>query len=83
MKVELVPNWKRVLKRSWAVCLAGIIEMLHADVTAALPFLQQYLAEGTAGLLAAFSGLMVPVVRIIKQVSLAVDQAIEQSDTQG
>ncbi|MDP1686895.1 hypothetical protein [Hydrogenophaga sp.] len=81
MKLELVPNWKRVLLRSWAVLMAvlsGLLasaEAMHADLMALLPVLQPYVQEGTAAIASAVVAGLVPVVRIFRQASLAVDEA--------
>lgn len=79
--ITLVPNWKQVLTRAWAVWLAVIsalatyLQMVQADVLELLPALQPYLGEGQAGKVALVTAVMVPLVRIVKQTSLVIDEA--------
>lgn len=84
MKLELVPNWKRVLLRSWTVLVAlcaGLLasaEAMHADLMALLPVLQPYVKEGTAAIAATLLSALVPVVRIFRQASLHIDEATRE-----
>lgn len=76
MKIELVPNWKRVLFRAWTVWVAvfsallGSAEVYHAELVQLLPLLQDHLAPGTAGKWSLLLAAMLPVVRIIRQAKL-------------
>lgn len=81
MKIELVPNWRRVLLRAWTVWVAilsallGSAEVYHAELMQLLPALQQYLEPGTAGKASLALALAMPVVRIIRQAKLDADRA--------
>lgn len=83
-KPQLVEDWARVLRRSWAVWLAvasaiaGVVELNHADLAQLLPLLAPWLGDRQAGTLASVLAAAVPLVRVIKQASLAVDQAIKE-----
>lgn len=83
-KPELVEDWARVLRRSWAVWLAitsaiaGVVEINHADIAQLLPLLSPWLGDRQAGTLASVLAAAVPLVRIVKQASLAVDKAINE-----
>ncbi len=76
MKLELVPNWSRVLRRAWTVWLAVLsallasAEVYHAELMQLLPVVQPYLAPGTAGKWSALLMAALPVVRIIRQAKL-------------
>ena len=79
--IELVPNWRQILTRAWAVWLAVIsalatyLQMVQSDVVELIPALQPYLGEGQAGKVALVAAVAVPLVRIVKQTSLAIDEA--------
>lgn len=84
MNLELIPNWRRVLLRSWTVfvaVLSGLLasaEAMHADLMALLPVLQPYVQEGTAAIASAVLAGLVPVVRIFRQASLHVEEATRE-----
>ena len=79
--IELVPNWRQILTRAWAVWLAVIsalatyLQLVQSDVVELIPALQPYLGEGQAGKVALVAAVAVPLVRIVKQTSLAIDEA--------
>jgi hypothetical protein len=81
MKIELVPNWGRVLRRAWTVWVAlasallGSAEIYHAELMQLLPLLRDHLAPGTAGKLSMALALALPVVRIIRQAKLDAEKA--------
>ena len=78
--IQLVPNWRKVLTRAWAVWLAVIsalatyLQMVQSDVIELLPALQPYLGEGQAGKVALAAAVSVPLVRVIRQTSIALDE---------
>lgn len=80
MKIELVPNWRRVLRRAWTVWLAVLsallasAEIYHAELVQLLPVLQGYLEPGTAMKLNLVLAVSMPVVRIIRQAKLDADR---------
>jgi hypothetical protein len=79
--IALVPNWKSILTRAWTVWLAVIsalatyLQMVQSDVLAVIPALQPYLGEGQAGKVAMVAAVAVPLARVLKQTSLALDEA--------
>jgi hypothetical protein len=79
--IQLVPNWKSILTRAWTVWLAIIsavatyLQMVQSDVLALAPALQPYLGEGQAGKVAMVAAVAVPLARVLKQTSLALDEA--------
>lgn len=83
--IHLVPNWRRVLARAWTVWLAVAsalliaVQQMQADVSALVPALAPLLDEGWARILSLVSVLMIPVARIVKQVTLAVDDVVRES----
>lgn len=83
--IHLVPNWRRVLGRAWTVWLAVAsalliaVQQMQADVSALVPALAPLLDEGWARILSLVSVLMIPVARIVKQVTLAVDDVVRES----
>lgn len=85
MKLQLVPNARRVLLRAWSAWL-GLVSMLlgsaefyHSQLIQLLPILQPYLKPGTALLLSMMVGAMVPVARIIKQAQLDAGRVADES----
>lgn len=83
--IQLVENWRRVLARAWTVWLAVAsalliaVQEVQADVSALLPALAPLLDEGWARILSLVSVAMIPVARIVKQVTLAVDDVVRES----
>ena len=86
--MKLIDNWKAVLLNSWAVwlsmasALAGFVEMAHADLAALLPVLQPFLTDRQAGDLAIVLAALVPLVRVLKQASLAVASVVPEQQEQ-
>lgn len=77
----LVDNWKSVLLKAWTVWLAvvsavaGLVQAIHADVVALVPVFSQFLDDGQAGVLSMVTAAMIPLARIVKQVSISIDEA--------
>lgn len=77
----LVDNWKSVLLKAWTVWLAvvsavaGLVQAIHADVVALVPVFSQFLDDGQAGMLSMVTAAMIPLARIVKQVSISIDEA--------
>lgn len=76
MKLQFIPDARRVLLRAWsawlglAAALFGSVEYYHAHLVQLLPIVQPYLKPGTALGLSMALGLMVPIARIVKQARL-------------
>lgn len=79
--MRLVDNWKSVLLKAWTVWLAvvsavaGLVQAIHADVVALVPVFSQFLDDGQAGVLSMVTAAMIPLARIVKQVSISIDEA--------
>lgn len=79
--MKLVDNWKSVLLKAWTVWLAvvsavaGLVQAIHADVVALVPVFSQFLDDGQAGVLSMVTAAMIPLARIVKQVSISIDEA--------
>lgn len=80
-KFTLVENWRKVLVRSYTVWFAVVsalfaaVELWHADVLALLPMIAPFLPPKMAGLISFFTTGLIPLVRIIKQVKVAIAEA--------
>jgi len=79
--MKLVDNWKSVLLKAWTVWLAvvsavaGLVQAIHADVVSLVPVFSQFLDDGQAGVLSMVTAAMIPLARIVKQVSISIDEA--------
>lgn len=79
--MKLVDNWKSVLLKAWTVWLAvvsavaGLVQAIHADVVALVPVFSRFLDDGQAGVLSMVTAAMIPLARIVKQVSISIDEA--------
>lgn len=82
--MKLIDNPGPVLRRSyttWMAVLTAVlvgVEAFHEQFIVLLPLLQPFLSEGAAAKLAAFTALLIPVVRVIRQTSIAVAAAADE-----
>lgn len=82
--MKLVENWRAVLRRSFAVWLAvasallGAVEVWHADLVALFEVARPFLDDNEAGKLSALLAAVIPVARIIRQVSISAAEAAEE-----
>lgn len=81
--MQLIDNAGPVLLKSYTTWMAVITAMLvgveafHAQVVELLPLLQPFLSEGAAAKVAALTAMMIPLVRVVRQASLAVSATVD------
>lgn len=77
MKISIIENPGQVLARAWSVWLAVLAALLAAldafgpELLAALPGVDAVLGTGWGSKAAALLAALVPLARIVRQVSLA------------
>lgn len=81
--MKLIENAGPVLMKSyttWMSVLTAIllgVEAFHAQAVELLPLLEPFLSEGAAAKLAGLTAMLIPLVRVIRQSSVAVDATVE------
>jgi hypothetical protein len=84
MKISIIENPGQVLARAWSVWLAVLAALLAGmdafgpELLAALPGMDAALGTGWGSKAAALLAALVPLARIVRQVSLAPPQEAEK-----
>jgi len=81
--MKLIENAGPVLLKSYttwfsmlAAGLAGV-EVFHAELVKLLPLMQPFLSEGVSAKAAAVTAMLIPLVRVIQQASVAIQSTVD------
>jgi hypothetical protein len=81
--MKLIENAGPVLLKSYTTWMAVVtavlvgVEAFHAQVVDLLPLLSPFLSEGVAAKLAGLTAMLIPLVRVIRQASIAVTSTVD------
>lgn len=81
--MKLIENAGPVLLKSyttWMAILTAVlvgVEVFHGQLVELLPLLQPFLSEGVAAKVAAFTAMLIPLVRVVRQASVAIKTTVD------